>query len=274
TYRDCKFAVGATRGDGVTGENVTPNLRTIRTLPMTLRNGAPKGEVEIRGEVYLTHAEFRRVNEERDANGEAVFANPRNAAAGSLRQLDASITACRNLRLVCYGIGASDGWQPASQWELLRALREWGMPTNQESQLCSNIEAVIAFCEAWADRRRELPFDTAGAVVKVNSMARQVELGSVARSPRWALAYKYPAQQATTRILDIIIQVGRTGKLTPVAVMEPVEVAGVMVSRATLHNEDEIRRKDIRIGDQVVIQRAGDVIPEVVRVMAEARGGD
>src|SRR5262249_34140269 len=156
---------------------------------------------------YLTHAEFRRVNEERGANGEPVFANPRNAAAGSLRQLDPAITARRYLRLVCYGIGASDGWQPATQWELLAALREWGMPTSAESERCDDIEAVIAFCEKWAERRRALPFDTDGVVVKVNSAERQTELGNVARSPRWAVAYKYPAQQSTTRILEIILQV-------------------------------------------------------------------
>jgi DNA ligase (NAD+) len=274
TYRDRRFTVGATRGDGFTGEVVTANLRTLRSLPMSLPDHAPGGELEIRGEVYLTHDEFARVNQDRKARGEPLFANPRNAAAGSLRQLDSSITARRRLRLVCYGIGAADQWRPESQWALLEALREWGLPTNEESRRCASMDEVIAYCERWEGRRAGLPFDIDGVVVKVDSIAGQVELGSVARSPRWAIAYKYPAEQATTRIREIIVQVGRTGKLTPVAIMEPVEVSGVMVTRATLHNEDEIQRKDIRVGDQVVIQRAGEVIPEVVRVVKEAREGD
>lgn len=274
TYRGRRFAVGATRGDGTAGEDVTPNLKTVRGIPLRLQDHAPEGEAEIRGEVFLSHQEFRRINEEREAAGDPIYANPRNSAAGSLRQLDSSITAKRRLQYFAYALGYLEGEPPASQWELLEALRNWGFRTNPHSQRCADIEAVLAFCEAWKDRRHEMDYDTDGVVVKVNSLALQAQLGAVSRSPRWAIAYKYPAEQATTRIQDIRVQVGRTGALTPVAIMEPVEVGGVVVTRATLHNEDEIRRKDIRIGDTVIIQRAGEVIPEVVEVVTAQRTGD
>jgi DNA ligase (NAD+) len=274
TYRGRRFAVGATRGDGYTGEDVTPNLRTIKSLPMRLQDGAPAGEAEVRGEVFLSHAEFQRINREREAKGEPVYANPRNSASGSLRQLDPKITAGRRLQYFAYAVGHLDDGLPETQAELLQALRDWGFRTNPHSETCAGIDEVIAFCEKWRDRRQGLEYDTDGVVVKVNPLALQQELGSVSRSPRWAIAYKYPAEQVRTVIRDIIIQVGRTGALTPVAVMEPVEVGGVVVERATLHNEDEIRRKDIRIGDTVVIQRAGEVIPEVVEVVTEARDGN
>jgi DNA ligase (NAD+) len=277
TYEQGRLAVGATRGDGTRGENVTQNLRTIRALPLQLTGDSSKvtvpSFVEVRGEVYLTHTEFRRVNQDREQRGEPPFANPRNAAAGSLRQLDPSITAGRRLQIFAYGVGACEGCLLASQWQLLELLDSWGFRTNPNRLLCGGIEEVIQFCEEWATRRAELPYDIDGVVVKVNDFALQAQLGAVSRHPRWATAYKYQPTQATTKIERIVIQVGRTGALTPVAEMTPVEVAGVVVSRATLHNEDEIRRKDIRVGDRVVIQRAGEVIPEVVRVLTEERTG-
>jgi DNA ligase (NAD+) len=274
TYRGRRFAVGATRGDGFTGEDVSPNLRTLRALPMGLQDGAPDGEVEVRGEVFLSHGEFQRINREREEAGDVTYANPRNSAAGSLRQLDSGITARRRLQYFAYALGHLDGPGPETQWELLQQLRNWGFRTNPNSRECAGLEEVVRFCEEWRERRHGLDYDTDGVVVKVNSFAQQRELGFVSRSPRWAIAYKYPAEQVKTVIREIKIQVGRTGALTPVAIMDPVEVGGVVVVRATLHNEDEIRRKDIRVGDTVVIQRAGEVIPEVVEVVLEARDGD
>lgn len=273
TYRGGRFAVGATRGDGYSGEDVSPNLRTIRSLPLALRGSAPQGEVEVRGEVFLSHDEFRRINAEREAAGAPVYANPRNSAAGSLRQLDSKITAHRRLRYFAYGLGHLEGPGPETQWELLESLREWGFQTNPNSRLCPDLETVIRFIEEWDTGRHSESYDTDGVVVKVNSISLQRELGYVSRSPRWAIAYKYPAAQARTVLRDILVQVGRTGALTPVGVMEPVEVGGVVVTRATLHNEEEIRRKDLRIGDTVIIQRAGEVIPEVVEVVTQARTG-
>lgn len=290
TYEQGRFTTGATRGDGARGENVTQNLRTIRALPLQLKGGAGSAEggnengsgasgtdtpsfVEVRGEVYLTHGEFKRVNQDREARGEPAFANPRNAAAGSLRQLDPSITGGRRLQIYTYGVGACEGCRIVSQWQLLELLDSWGFRTNPNRALCAGIDEVIQFCEEWATRRTDLSYDIDGVVIKVNDGALQVQLGAVSRHPRWATAYKYQPTQATTRIERIVVQVGRTGALTPVAEMTPVEVAGVVVSRATLHNEDEIRRKDIRIGDRIIIQRAGEVIPEVVRVLTEERTG-
>lgn len=305
TYENGIFTRGATRGDGYSGEDITSNLRTIRAIPLRLHEerstlnaqrstsndegaGLPLfAEVshsplithqipeyaEIRGEVYLTHDEFQRINAEREEAGEPTFANPRNAAAGSIRQLDPSITASRRLDIWLYAIGFMDGVSFDTHWEVLQALKSWGFKVNPNIRLCADIEAVLAYIEEWTAKRETLNYDIDGIVVKVNSLAYQDRLGFVARSPRWAIAYKFPATQATTVIRDIIVQVGRTGAITPVAEMEPVEVGGVIVSRATLHNEDEIRRKDIRIGDTVVIQRAGDVIPEVVEVVTGKRTG-
>lgn len=287
TYVDGVFVTGATRGDGLQGEDVTQNLRTVRAIPLRLRQPAAAPTslfeepavpipsfVEVRGEVYLTHDEFRRINEEREQTGEPTFANPRNAAAGSVRQLDPRITARRRLSLFAYGIGAVDGASFDTHWQILQTLKAWGFPVNPHARICSGIEQVVAFCEEWTARRGELNYDVDGVVVKVNSLLMQQDLGYVQRSPRWAVAYKFPAQQARTRILEVRWQVGRTGALTPVAIMEPVEVGGVTVSRATLHNEDEIARKGVMIGDVVMIQRAGDVIPEVVSVVEEERDGD
>jgi len=258
---------GATRGDGFTGEDVTPNLRTVRTIPLRLRE-ATSGTIEVRGEVYLTRSGFHRLNEERARDGLSTFANPRNAAAGSLRQLDPMITASRPLGFFAYAAGY---WtDPAAmpvrvQSELLHRLHDLGFRPSPHAVTCNTIDAVWERCQHWHDQRDALDFEIDGVVIKVDSLGMQEELGNVAREPRWATAYKFPATQVVTRVNAITIQVGRTGSLNPVAELEPINVAGVLVSRATLHNEDEIRRKDIRIGDTVIIQRAGDVIPQVVR---------
>ncbi len=288
TYVDGVFVTGATRGDGLQGEDVTQNLRTIHAIPLRLRQPVAEASpslideptvrlpsfVEVRGEVYLTHDEFRRINEEREQTGEPTFANPRNAAAGSVRQLDPRVTAKRRLSLFAYGLGAMEGANFETHWQILQTLKAWGFPVNPHARICGSVEEVVALCEEWTARRQELNYDVDGVVVKVNSLLMQADLGYVQRSPRWAVAYKFPAQQARTRIVEVRWQVGRTGALTPVAIMEPVEVGGVTVSRATLHNEDEIARKGVMVGDEVVIQRAGDVIPEVVSVVEEARDGD
>ena len=293
TYEAGRFARGATRGDGYSGEDITTNLRTVKAIPLRLlgsgterptSNRQPESSdpqsslpipeiIEVRGEVYMLHDEFRRINREREEAGEPTFANPRNAAAGSVRQLDSSVTARRKLDIFIYGIGFVQGAAFATHYETLQALRSWGFKTNPNIRLRRNIQEVQDFIAEWADKRETLGYDIDGVVVKVNSLELQNRLGFVARSPRWAVAYKYPAIQETTVIRDIIVQVGRTGALTPVAVMDPVEVGGVTVSRATLHNQDEIERKDVRIGDTVVIQRAGDVIPEVVQVIKDKRTG-
>jgi len=277
TYVDGVFTVGATRGDGYRGEDITENLRTIRSIPLKIDAsnssvGVPRF-AEIRGEVFLLHEEFRRINDERTERGEPTFANPRNAAAGSVRQLDPRITASRKLDIFCYGIGEVVGVTWKTHWEVLSTLKEWRFKVNPNIRLCRNIDEVVEFCREWDDGRDTLGYDIDGVVVKVNSLALQDKLGYVARSPRWAVAFKYKPRQAKTVVKDIVVQVGRTGALTPVAIMEPVQIGGVTVSRATLHNEDEIRRKDVRIGDTVVIQRAGEVIPEVVEVVKERRTG-
>jgi len=281
TYVNGIYTAGATRGDGYRGENVTENLRTIKSIPMNLRHTkreAPEVKpipsfMEVRGEVILTHVEFQRINEERELTGEPTFANPRNAAAGSVRQLDPRVTAKRNLTMFCYGVGAYEGVDFETHYEILVALGDWGFKVNPNFKVCRNIDEVVEYIREWETKKEELEYDIDGMVVKANSLALQSRLGYVARSPRWAIAYKYPAHQATTKVINIRVQVGRTGALTPVADLEPVEVGGVTVSRATLHNEDEIRRKDVRIGDTVVVQRAGEVIPEIVEVVKEKRTG-
>ena len=271
TYVDGLLTVGATRGDGVTGENVTANLRTLESLPLRLMGAAPK-LIEIRGEVYLSRAGFERMNSEAEARGEKTFVNPRNAAAGSLRQLDSAITATRPLEAFFYGVGAVEGGQLApTHGEFLGQLRAWGLRTCPEVRVVRGVEGLLEYYRAIGERRSTLPYEIDGVVYKVDAFARQRELGFVARAPRWAIAHKYPAQEEMTTVRDIEWQVGRTGALTPVARLEPVFVGGVTVSNATLHNMDELTRKDVRVGDSVVIRRAGDVIPEVVRIVPERR---
>ncbi len=274
-YENGVLVSGATRGDGYQGEDITPNLKTVRSIPLSIRHSKTQvpGILDVRGEVVLPHEEFRRINEERELSGEATFANPRNAAAGSLRQLDSRITAKRGLRMYCYGIGRSEGVTFPTQREALSALDAWGFQVNPNVKVCRNVDEVLEYLAEWAGKKSSLDYDIDGIVVKINSLEIQNTLGAVSRSPRWAVAYKYPAQQATTIVRDIRVQVGRTGALTPVADLEPVEVGGVTVSHATLHNESEVRRKDVRIGDTVVVQRAGEVIPEVVEVQLDKRTG-
>jgi DNA ligase (NAD+) len=272
-YEDGVFVRGATRGDGAEGEEVTENLRTIAVLPRHVKGAAP-AVMEVRGEVYMEKAEFLAMNERRGERGEPVFANPRNAAAGSLRQLDVSITAGRKLKLFCYALGEVSEKVAETHWEFLERLRHWGFPVNPESRLCRTLEDALAFHHEIGDTRALLPYDIDGVVYKINRFDWQNRLGMVSRAPRWALAHKFPAAQARTVLNSIEISVGRTGVLTPWANLAPVNVGGVIVARATLHNEDEIRRKDFRDGDTVVIQRAGDVIPQVVSVVLEKRPPD
>lgn len=275
TFRNGIFQRGATRGDGVFGEDITLNLRTVRNIPLRLRqpaSGDIPTEIEVRGEVYMRRPDFEALNARIGATGGRTYMNPRNGAAGSLRQLDPGITAQRPLRLYAYGIGyARGGPQAATQDEALQLLRELGFETSPDATLCDTIDEVWERCESWQARRIELPFEIDGVVIKVNEFRNQEELGFAAREPRWATAYKFPATQVTTRIQDIIISVGRNGTLTPIAILDPVNIGGVVVSRASLHNEDEIARKDIRVGDTVVVQRAGDVIPQVTQVIIERR---
>ncbi|MBM3485280.1 MAG: NAD-dependent DNA ligase LigA [Alphaproteobacteria bacterium] len=270
-YEDGRFVRGATRGDGTTGEDVTANLRTIRDLPATIKGCGVPQVLEVRGEVYMPREAFAALNEARAAEGETLFANPRNAAAGSLRQLDPKITATRPLHVFAYAWGELSAPIADTHWAFLERLAAWGFPVNPRALLCPDIEDLRGFYEAIGRERQALPYEIDGVVYKVNRLDWQERLGMVSRAPRWAIAHKFPAEQVETKLLDIIIQVGRTGALTPVAVLEPVTVAGVVVQRATLHNEDEIQRKDVRIGDTVVIQRAGDVIPQVVGVVAGKR---
>ena len=275
-YENGLFTKGATRGDGATGEDVTQNLKTISSLPLKIKNAGNKAIpsfIEIRGEVYMESEPFHKLNRRRIDEGEEPFANPRNAAAGSLRQLDSKITARRPLNIFLYGIGNIHGINFSTHWEVLQTLSGWGFPVNKFIERVQDINACIRYFEHIGARRKSLPYEIDGIVLKVNDLSLQETLGNVSRNPRWALACKYPAAQETTIIKNIEVQVGRMGTLTPVAIMEPVNVGGVMVSRATLHNEDEIIKKDIRIGDTVVIQRAGDVIPEVVKVIPEKRTG-
>jgi DNA ligase (NAD+) len=275
-YEDGQFTTGATRGDGFVGENVTQNLKTIKTIPMAIirkPDESPPSRLEVRGEVYLSLKAFEELNRKRERSGDPLFANPRNAAAGSLRQLDSSITAQRPLDIFSHGIGQFTGNSLNSQWELLETLQSWGFKVNPHRRLCSSIEEIFDFYQEMDELREKLPYEIDGTVIKVNSLRLQESLGAIARSPRWALAFKFRPKQVTTQILDIVVNVGRTGALTPAAVLDPVRVGGVTVSSATLHNQDEIDRKDIRIGDTAVVQRAGDVIPEVVKVIPEKRTG-
>ena len=262
-YEQGRFSVGATRGDGSQGEDITPNLKTVRTVPLAL-NAEPPRHLEVRGEVYLSAKAFQKINDERAASGLPLFANPRNCAAGSVRQLDSRITAKRPLDVFIYALGEAEGWQPRTQWEMLEAFFKWGFKTNPNNRRVDTIEDVVAACAEWEHRRESLDYEIDGVVVKVNDLDLQDELGAVGREPRWAIAFKFPPMQATTRLIDIGINVGRTGSLNPFAILEPVQVSGVTVRQASLHNEDDIRRKDIRIGDTVLVQRAGEVIPQVL----------
>jgi DNA ligase (NAD+) len=271
TYRDGQLVRGATRGNGLEGEDVTAQLRTVRTLPTRLRAGVGgvPAEIEVRGEVFLPKSAFARLNEGLDEQGRPRYANPRNAAAGSVRQLDPRITARRGLRAFMYAIDPPG--EAATQAQVLDALDALGMPTNPHRRVVDRVEGILGYVDEWRDRRHDLDYDTDGVVIKVASLGLQGELGAVARSPRWATAYKFPPEEVETVVLDILVSVGRTGAATPVAVLEPAQVAGTTVRRATLHNEDEVARKDVRIGDTVILHKAGDVIPEVVRPLLERR---
>jgi len=272
-YENGVFRVGSTRGDGLRGENISANLRTIHSIPLRLleKKRPVPTRLDVRGEVILKIDDFKQLNEQREREGEPLFANPRNAAAGSLRQLDSRISAKRPLDIFCYGVGQFTGTTLLSQHELLQALADWGFKTNPHIQLCTGVSGVMDYYQKISELRESLPYEIDGIVIKVNEFRLQDQLGYKSRSPRWAIAYKFKARQEVTQIRDIIVQVGRTGTLTPVAIMQPVIVGGVEVSRATLHNQDEIDRKDVRVGDWVVIQRAGDVIPEVVKTIPERR---
>jgi DNA ligase (NAD+) len=271
-YEDGRLTVAATRGDGEVGEDVTPNVRTIRSIPRKLKGTRVPALLEVRGEVYMTRRDFAELNARQQAAGGKLFINPRNTAAGAVRQIDPAMTAQRPLQFFAYGIGETRGFdKPATQRALLDALDAFGLPVNGDAKVARGADALAAFYESVAAKRDKLPFDIDGVVYKVNSLALQERLGFVSREPRWAVAHKFPAEEMATEVLGIDIQVGRTGAITPVARLKPVFVGGVTVTNATLHNEDEVRRKDVHIGDTVIVRRAGDVIPEVVRVEADKR---
>lgn len=273
-YEQGEFSKAATRGDGTTGEDVTSNVRTIEALPLRLRGKKVPSRLEVRGEIYMPRAGFEAYNKKAEKSGDKVFANPRNAAAGSLRQLDPAVAASRPLSIFAYTVGVTVGWtMPTGHYEVLQQLKEWGLPVSPLTQQVVGITECLAYYDQIGKQRSTLPYDIDGVVFKIDRLADQQRLGFVSRAPRWAIAQKFPAEEVVTQLLDVEFQVGRTGALTPVARLEPVNVAGVIVSNATLHNLDELGRKDIRIGDQVVIRRAGDVIPQVAGVVSSARNG-
>src|ERR687896_1452866 len=271
-YEDGVFVKGATRGDGRTGEDITANMKTVRAVPLKLRGKAPK-VIEARGEVYMRTDDFEKLNTKLGEQGHKTFANPRNGAAGSLRQKDPHVTADRSLSLVCHGVGYVEGVRFRAHSESLETLRQLGLRTNPESRLLEDLDEVYQFCVHWEEHRHDVPYEIDGVVVKVDSIAQQEELGYTSKAPRWSIAYKFPPEERTTVLRDIKVHVGRTGAVTPFAQLEPVFVSGVTVTTATLHNEDEIKRKDVRVGDTVIVRRAGDVIPEVVGPVTSKRTG-
>jgi len=274
TYEDHIFTVGATRGNGYQGENITQNLRTIRSIPLSVGAQAPQ-RFEVRGEAYLPRKGLKKINEERAAENQPLFANPRNAAAGSVRQLNPRVTAGRPLDIFVYALGWAEGMtMPGTHWDTMQYLKSLGFKINSNIARCKDMDEVKAYCRGWGGRREGLPYDVDGVVIKVNSIALQEELGSVGHDPRWAIAFKYPAVQGTTRLTGIGINVGRTGSLNPYAILEPVNMGGVTIKQATLHNEEDIHRKDLRIGDWVLVQRAGEVIPEIVEPIISRRTGE
>jgi DNA ligase (NAD+) len=274
TYEDGRYDQGATRGDGQTGDDITANIRTMRSVPMKLRGDEYPKVLEVRGEVYLPVKAFEKLNEDLGKRGERTFANPRNGAAGSLRQKDPAITASRPLRLWCHGIGAVEGRRFKRHSEILDSLKEAGLPVDPNIERLGSLEEVFAFCERWEKKRHSIDYEIDGVVVKVDQVPLQEELGATSHAPRWAIAYKFPPEERTTKLEKIAVNTGRTGIVTPFAILEPVYVGGVTVGRATLHNEDEVKRKDVREGDTVIIRRAGDVIPEVVApVLSKRRKG-
>lgn len=266
-YEKGNLIIGATRGDGETGEDVTQNIKTIRAIPLVLREKDIPDSIEIRGEVYMDEKDFEILNKEREKAGDVLFANTRNAASGSLKILDTGIVAKRRLNFFAHSLGAYRGFEILSQWEFLQKLKVWGVRTNPNSKLCKSFDEVIEYCSVWQEKRDKLSYDIDGAVIKVNNLNQQKKLGFTLKSPRWAVAYKFPARQATTEVLNINVNVGRTGVITPVAELKAVECAGVTISHATLHNFDEIKRLKIKAGDRVLIERAGDVIPKVIKVV-------
>lgn len=270
-YVNGRFVQGLTRGDGTTGENITENLKTIHAIPLTIKEPL---SIEVRGEAYMPRKSFVSLNEQKEQNGEQLFANPRNAAAGSLRQLDSKLTAKRKLDIFLYSVNDLTEIEADSQSEALNNLDELGFKTNKERETFDDIEGVLSFISKWTEQRNNLSYDIDGIVIKVDDLSQQEELGFTQKSPRWAIAYKFPAEEVLTTLTDIELSIGRTGVVTPTAILEPVKVAGTTVSRASLHNEDLIHEKDIRIGDKVVIKKAGDIIPEVVKSIAEERSDD
>jgi len=277
-YEDGLFVRGATRGDGFQGDDVTANLKTIHQIPLKLSQTGEQIKIppviEIRGEIYLPDKEFQRINEMREKEGNALFANPRNAAAGSLKLLDPRITAQRHLRMFAYVIGYAEGIQIETHMQCLDLIKKLGFPVNPYAKFCKNIQEAIAYCTEWNKRRKELDYMVDGMVIKANSLALHYVLGSTSKAPRWMISYKFQPEQAVTEIKEIAVQVGKTGTLTPVAHLTPVLLAGTTVSRATLHNFDEMKRKDIRVGDHVLVQKAGEIIPQVVKVIKEKRCGN
>src|SRR5262245_7427582 len=273
-YERGRLVRGVTRGDGVRGDDVTPNVRAIKAVPLALSGEGVPAELEVRGEVFLPRSRFEAINREREERGEEPFANPRNSAAGTIKTLDTRVVASRGLDIYLYSVAHVKGVALRGQWEALTGLRSWGLKTNETSRLCHGLDEVLAFIAEWQDKRDTLEYEIDGVVVKVDSFALQQELGFTSKFPRWAIAYKYPARQASAVVREIHAYVGRTGKLTPVAHLEPVQLGGVTVGRVTLHNEEEVARKDVRAGDTVLIERGGDVIPKVVQVVESKRPPD